>query len=281
MRQALEAARLVSIDPAVHERIVRDIAGWIRDADLSMPPPLMAQRMHRELRALSKQADPYAEEKRRQNMMALELVDELRDLVRDAEDPLGMASRLAIAGNIIDLGVRAAVEIEDVRVSIEQALTEPLVGEPGRFSRAVGDARKILYLADNAGEIAFDRLLVEQLIPGHDVTLAVRGYPVINDATEIDAQTVGLNQLNIKIINNGSDAPGTLLPDCSPEFHEHFDWADLIISKGQGNAETLWGHPANIAYLFKAKCSVMAEKCRVKQGSSLLLCPNTRLVQPK
>jgi uncharacterized protein with ATP-grasp and redox domains len=180
-----------------------------------------------------------------------------------------MAARLAIAGNLMDMGVIGNLTEAEVRQTMEQALHAPFFGELDKFRQAVGDAKSILYLADNAGEIVFDRLLIEQL-PTERVTLAVRGAPIINDVTLIDAQAVGLDQI-VEVIDNGSDAPGTILSDCSPEFLRRFAAADLIISKGQGNFETLSGEAGNIFFLFKVKCPKVANLVGQPVGMQMLV----------
>ncbi len=126
-----------------------------------------------------------------------------------------------------------------------------------------------MYLADNAGEIAFDRLLIEQL-PANRVALVVRGGPIINDATLVDARAVGLHEI-VEVIDNGSDAPGTILEDCSAAFRERFEQADLVIAKGQGNFETLSDVRRPIRFLLKAKCPVIARHAGVPMGTHLLL----------
>jgi len=136
------------------------------------------------------------------------------------------------------------------------------------FSRAIAAAERILYLADNAGEIVFDRLLIERL-PTEKVTVAVRGLPVINDATLIDAEYAGITEL-VEVIDNGSDAPGTILEDCSEAFLERFHAADLIISKGQGNYETLSQVHKDIYFLLKVKCPVVARDVGCQMNSLVL-----------
>ena len=116
--------------------------------------------------------------------------------------------------------------------SIDNALDEPFAGDIVAFKQAVESAQKILYLADNAGEIVFDRLLIEQL-PTDRITAVVRGYPIINDVTMIDAENVGLCDV-VKVIDNGADSPGTILSDCSEEFKLFYDEADLIYRKRPG-----------------------------------------------
>jgi len=268
IRQALNAVRMVSADTAVHASIVRQVLRWAGDMDLQQPPPVMAQRIHRQLRMISGEDDPYRLAKEHQNRMALSLLAELEAELETASDPLETAVRLAIAGNVIDLGINGSVTEYDLRQSVSRVLAESFAGELEDFRGALSEASNILYLADNAGEIVFDRLLIEQL-PTARVTLAVRGSPILNDATEKDARAAGLHEI-VEIIDNGSDAPGTLLEQCSEDFTRRFKQADLIIAKGQGNFETLSDEPHNIFFLFKVKCPVIADHAGLPVGTHVL-----------
>ncbi|NMC84354.1 MAG: DUF89 family protein [Anaerolineaceae bacterium] len=269
LRQTLDAARMVSGDPAVHEKFLRDALGLAKEMDLNQSPPAMAQRLHRHLREESGVDDPYRETKDQQNFMALNMIPSLRSSIKSSNDPLLLATRLAIAGNVIDMGANGNLTKTDVLQAINVALSEPLVGEFDEFRKAIAKAQSILYLADNAGEIAFDRLLIEMLLPER-VTLAVRGAPVSNDATFVDAQAVGLDRI-VETIDNGSDAPGTLLSDCSAEFRHRFTSADLIIVKGQGNFETLNNESENPFFLFKVKCPLVADLVNQPIHTQILL----------
>jgi uncharacterized protein with ATP-grasp and redox domains len=268
LRQSLEAARLVSTDPVFHEKILRDVLHWTEEMSLTQTPPALAQRIHRQVLKMTGVDDPYRQAKDKLNNLALELIPAFRSDVESADDPLLTAVRLAIAGNMMDMGVNVSLTEADVRQTMKQALTAPFFGEMDKFRQAIAEAHSILYLADNAGEIAFDRLLVEQLLSKH-VTVTVRGAPVINDATLIDAKTVGLDQI-VEVIDNGSDAPDTILSDCSPEFRRRFAEADLIIAKGQGDFKTLSGEAGNIFFLFKVKCAVIAEHVKQPMGMQVL-----------
>jgi damage-control phosphatase, subfamily I len=259
---------MVSTDISVHERAIRDVLSWAGTMDLNQSPPAMAQRIHRRLREITGRVDPYREAKDRLNSLALELMPELRAKIESARNPLVLAARLAIVGNVMDLGVNGNLTETEVRRAMNLALTGPFFGEVDWFSQAIADAQSILYLADNAGEIAFDRLLLEQ-IRSKRVTVAVRGAPVINDATMIDAQAVGLDKI-AEVIDNGSDAPGTILSDCRPEFRQRFEAADLIIAKGQGNFESLSHEPGNLFFLFQVKCSVIASHIKQPLGTQVL-----------
>jgi uncharacterized protein with ATP-grasp and redox domains len=275
LRHALNVARIVSMSPFVHEQVLRNALHWIGEIDWEDSPPVLARHIRRRLCAMTGIDDPYREAKQLQNQMVLRLLPELRSKIESASDPLFMAVRLAIAGNVIDLGVHAHVTEADVRQSIAHALAEPIMGDWKAFLEAVTSAKRILYLADNAGEIVFDRLLIEQLTPDR-VTLAVRGTPVLNDATRSDACAAGLHEM-VQVIDNGSDVAGTLLRECSPEFLKYFSEADLILAKGQGNFETLSEDSRPLFFLFKAKCSVVATHAGVPVGTHVLARSNASI----
>lgn len=166
------------------------------------------------------------------------------------------------------MGAKTGLQESDLVEAIEHAAENELTGDTEAFVSAVRNAEHILYLCDNAGEIVFDTLLIEQLGPER-VAAAVRGKPIINDALLEDAVAAGLTNL-VPTIGNGSDAPGTVLDDCHEEFRAAFESADLIISKGQGNFETLSDSDRPVFFLFKAKCPVVAETAGVPLSTHVL-----------
>jgi len=270
VRQALDAIGLATPDTELQLRFLREVLGWLSEWELELAPPVLGQRVHRRVRELTGLSDPYRTAKRAHTLMALDLLPELRQLITESEDRLQTATRLAIAGNAIDLGVSSSVSLDDVRHSLKEALSEPLAGDIEVFRGAIERAEKLLYLADNAGELVFDRLLLEELAsPGRQLLVAVRGAPVINDATLQEARESGIFEV-AAVIDNGSDAPGTLLDETSPAFQRAFAEADLIIAKGQGNFESLSDVPANLFFLLKAKCPVIAGHLGVTVGSYVL-----------
>jgi len=269
VRQALDSARLVTDDEQIHEKVVREVLRLAADLDMSQSPPVIGQRIHRLIRKLICNNDPYHELKERFNRLALRMCAELEERVRTSEDPLETAVRLAIAGNIIDLGVKTSIKESDVEKIIRDCLTADFNSrQVEEFRNAVSRAEKILYLADNAGEIVFDRLLIEQL-PCEKVTVVVKGNPIINDATIEDADVAGLTRI-VEVIDNGSDAPGTILESCSQAFRNRFAESDLVIAKGQGNYETLSDADKNIFFILKAKCPVIARDLGCEVGEMIL-----------
>ena len=265
VRQALDAIRFASPDVSVHERLLRDVLLEVANMDMMMSPPRMAQRIHRAVRALTGNADPYAQVKRLFNDLAVKVRDDKRLEIAASDDPLQAAVKLAIAGNVIDFGVRADLSPAHLDSAIDHAASAELGGDWQALRDAVTAARTLLLLADNAGEIAFDVLLVEQM-RAKDVTVAVRGAPVINDATVVDAKQVGMTAV-ATVIDNGSDAPGTILEDCSEAFVQRFHESDVVIAKGQGNYETLSEAPREVFFLLKAKCPVIANDIGCEVGS--------------
>jgi uncharacterized protein with ATP-grasp and redox domains len=272
VRQTLDSVRRLSTDEAVHKKVLRAVLKAAGDMDLRQSPPAMGQFVHRLIREETGDPDPYREVKQRQNELALALYPRLVHRVRCASDPLATALRLAAAGNVIDLGVKSGIEESQIAETLNASL-EPLEGGAlERFRRAAELGRDILYVGDNAGEIVLDRLLVEVLGPAR-VTFVVRGSPVINDAVMADAKASGMAAL-VKVIDSGSDAPGTILEDCSPEFCARFRDADLVLSKGQGNYETLSDAERPVFFLLRVKCAVVARHVGAEVGS-LVLAENT------
>ncbi|MEJ2702505.1 MAG: ARMT1-like domain-containing protein [Sedimentisphaerales bacterium] len=270
VRQVLDSVRMTTDDIRLHEKVLREALHMASKMDLRQSPPAMAQKIHRFIRETTGISDPYLDVKNRFNKLALQMYPALRERIDASEDPIEAAVRLAIAGNIIDFGVNTAVEPGQVERTIAESLTDPLDRQSlEAFKDAVSHAEKMLYLGDNAGEIVFDRLLIERL-PCEKITFVVKGGPILNDAVMEDAQIIGLTDL-VEVIDNGSDAPGTVLENCSEAFRRRFDESDLVISKGQGNCETLSDIDKNIFFLVRPKCNVLARHLGREIGSLVLL----------
>jgi len=268
MRQALQAARFADIDEAGQKRILLSVMSALESMPDGASPPTMAREIHRLVREIGGNPDPYRTVKVSSTEHALTWYPVLRERIDAADDPLDMAIRLSIAGNIIDLGASVDYDLEE---SIDRVLSQPLaIDGTAELRRRLGEVSRVLYLGDNSGETVFDRLLIETMdVP---VTYVVRGAPTINDATRQEAIEAGLEAV-AEIIDNGSDAPGTLLETTSPAFRERFDSAELILAKGQGNFESLSHVDAPIAFLLQAKCSVIAGELGVDEKSLIVKSP--------
>jgi damage-control phosphatase, subfamily I len=248
--------------------ILRKATAIIEEASLEEVPARTTTIIHRMLREETR-TDPYRSLKDEYNRLALDRTPSLKAMASRSDDRLESAVRIAIAGNVIDFGIYESIDLDR---AIEESIRLPLTGDAYcAFAQEVGVARRILYLCDNAGEIVFDRVLLETLrTMGKDVTAVVKGSPVINDATLDDALAVDLHGY-ATVIDNGNDGIGTLLESCSARFLEAFQSADLIISKGQANYETLVGEKdIRIFFLFKVKCPVVAGFLGRKNGDIVL-----------
>jgi uncharacterized protein with ATP-grasp and redox domains len=265
-RQIHSVCALLPASPAQRLDWSRQAMWAVLEADWERAPPEVSGLVQARLCELSGVEDPYLEAKRLQNDYLLARLPALEARVRAAPDPLAAALRLSMAGNLIDLGVNPEVSAGDIDAAIEEAfalgLDRALVE---RFEAEVAGARRILFLADNSGEIVFDRLLLEAL-PREKIVVAVRGRPILNDVTLREAEQVGLLG-RVEVVANGAGVPGTALAQCSEELRRLFDSADLVISKGQGNFETLFGLEKPIWFLFKIKCAVVQEALGEPLGS--------------
>jgi len=269
IRQALEATRMVTDNEAVCEEVLRRVLNLAASMDMQRTPPEMARQIHRIIREECGVEDPYLEIKERFNRLALDMLPALEKRVESSTDPFDTAVRLALAGNIIDFGTPGTMAEADVAKTVEESLTAPLHGwTTARMKEAVDRAGSILYLGDNAGEIVFDRLLIEQ-IGRERITFVVRSGPAINDALKADADDTGISDM-VPVIDSGVDAPGTPLSLCSPGFLDELKATDLVISKGQGNYETLSDLDRPVFFLFRVKCSLVSRHLDLPQGTLVI-----------
>ena len=267
LRQSIIALRFGTKDESLRETILKSTLDYIQNTDISKPPAYTTTFIHKKIRQMLG-IDPFKEIKSEYNQIALRLYPSLKTTIEKSLDPLWISTRLAIAGNVIDFGIFTSVDIEG---TIRKALNNQLAADDyNSFKNAISIADKILYLTDNAGEIVFDRLLIETLIQlGKEVKAVVKGSPVINDSTMEDAEESGLTGV-CDVIDNGSEAVGTILEWTSSAFQKVFNNAQLVISKGQGNFETLIGTEKKIFFLFQSKCDVVSKELGLSTGSMLL-----------
>jgi damage-control phosphatase, subfamily I len=260
VRGSLDTAKLATDDASLQQQVVRIVLKKLSTMDLAVPPPLMALFIHQTVAGITGITDPYKRLKNKYNDFALSLYPELAQKVACAG--FETAARLTIAGNIIDFGAHNSVGTQTVLTTIQEALVMPVNGDIPRFEQACEQAGSILWLADNTGEIVFDKLLLSKL-DRKKIVYAVRGGPTQNDATMEDAVYTGITDM-VKVIDTGAAIPGVILEYCSDRFRQAYDAADLIIAKGQGNFETLDHQDPRIFFLFKAKCPVVADHAAVR-----------------
>ncbi len=249
------------------EHFTREMLSILNEKWYGITAPECARDIQGLYRSVINDSDPYSEIKRESNDTVLEMYDELEGLVRNSPDPFNTAVQLAIAGNIMDYAVHDEC---DLHGTIEKVLGSGFAIDHTRELRAgLQKAARVLYIGDNAGEIVFDKLLVT-IIAHPGLVYSVRGAPAINDATMEDAEYVGMKAIT-KVITSGYDAPSTLLARSGAEFLKHFEEADIIISKGQGNLEGLIGEKdPRIFFLLMVKCDVIADYMGIAKGSCVV-----------
>lgn len=271
-RQAKDACKIAGLSKEetflICDRINREINSFPNER----PPVEMAKIIHRTVRQVSGTNDPYTKVKQQANTACRDLLPVAEEVVRKSTSPWETALKLAIGGNMIDAGAFTITSIQkqDIQSLIKVVTEESLTGNtPEELTAKIKRAERILFIGDNTGECFFDRLILEQL-PLHKVTYAVRGGPILNDATMEDALDAGIDKL-CPLVDTGDNAPGVLREHCSEAFINTWDASDLVIAKGQGNYESLSDyHDRTYAFLTKVKCEILAADIRFPTGSSVI-----------
>jgi uncharacterized protein with ATP-grasp and redox domains len=256
LKHALTAIREVEKDPQKQREILNQVAQMLPDLTFEQTPAGNSTIVLREVCRLLNEPDPFARLKAHYNKLALSLYPELKKIVNESSEPLDTALKIAVAGNIIDLGI---LKVGNLEIETEDALNKGFaIDHRELFKKDLSHTEDILYIGDNAGETVFDRVFIEELSKqGKKVIFVVRGEKVLNDATMEDAIAVGIDKV-AEIVENGSSWIGTELGTCSPEFRRLFERSKLIISKGQANFETLSDVGGNIYFILRAKCEEVA-----------------------
>lgn len=271
LSQTLEACKFVSDDKEVQYRVLKKVMKFLLNISLDKTPPEISKEVHRIIREETGSEDPYREAKRRSNELAKSIYPNLKKMVSESEDPLLTSVKLAIAGNAIDFGTMTRFNIEDV---VNEALEKDIDERTfQKFREDLKRSRKILYLSDNAGEVFFDKILIEELRnQGKEITFAVKSNPIINDATIEDAIFAGINEI-ADVMEGDKDrcsAPGFILDNVTEEFSEKFENSDIVISKGQGNYEALSDVDRKIYFLLLVKCPLVARDLGSKIGDYVI-----------
>ncbi|MFO7848583.1 MAG: ARMT1-like domain-containing protein, partial [Spirochaetia bacterium] len=229
--QALTISRKTGMPEEAQRRILNNAALMLPALSLETKPPQIARRINEMIREETGVEDPYYEEKRLSNEQALLLMEPLEEKINSSGTPLLTAIEYAIAGNSIDFGAFHQLDIEKTiaeKVAEENAHIkneDPSLFAYSRLSENLGRSSSLLYITDNAGELVFDFLLlrtIKKLYPKLDITVALRNRPILNDATLEDARQIGMDK-EFTVISSGSEAPGTILEECSSAFTALFD----------------------------------------------------------
>jgi uncharacterized protein with ATP-grasp and redox domains len=264
LRAANAGANSQSLLAAAYCAVLEALGGF----DLDKSPAANATLAVKAVHTATGNEDPYKEIKREQNRLALELESEMRRMIARSSHRIETALLVSAFGNIIDLGAQESFDLsKELATLFERRFA---ISEIGEFLGELERARRLLFLADNAGEIVFDRILLETLPADLEKVLAVKSGPIINDATTADAMMVGADRVARVITTGGSDL-GVNGDNCSEEFLEALAKTDIVIAKGHANFETLNEEKRGIFFLLKAKCAVVARALGVETGSLVFL----------
>ena len=263
--QAVKTAQILGVDDRTIWQILKRFSLRFSEMSENLSPPVIGREVYRIVSEVTGISDPYFELKKICTNQAMKLYPGLKAKVEAAEDPLFTAVKISAAGNVIDFGTEKEFDLED---DVSDLLSEEFaIDHFLQFQGTLKSATTVLFVADNAGETVFDRILIEAL--GKSVIYAVKEVPILNDATEEDARSAGIHRV-AEVISSGSVIPGTDLQACTGRFKKAFASADLIISKGQGNYECLSEEVRPIFFILKAKCSVVARDLEVEEGRLVL-----------
>lgn len=265
------AARLASSDKTLHDKVQASTAKLLASLGTKHNPPYIASVLFRNAYKLLKTSDPYLGLKNEYNHRVKKLFPALEKIIEKSTNRLSMAVKMALAGNIIDFGI---LENFDLDLTLKETLDLPIpLTKITEIRKRIVNSGTILYIADNAGEIGFDAFLLREMgriNPGARIYLSVKSSPIINDATERDARFFNLQKL-ARIIESGGNWIGTHPRLCSNAFQKVFYSADLIVSKGQANYESLEElRIRRILFLLKAKCPVVASNLKVKLNNIVI-----------
>ncbi|ABR56394.1 damage-control phosphatase ARMT1 family protein [Methanococcus aeolicus] len=280
IRQIVDISIEVTDDEIEQFRLVKGCMPVINEEyHNNAVPAWMGTVIHRHFKKISNCEDPYKRLKETANDTAQNYIEDVENKIKNSDNELDRLKKCVlatIAGNSIDFGPFSISE--DIVPMIEHTLNSELKIDCSKeLLEDLKSAKKVLYICDNAGEIVFDILLIKMIKKYvndiNDIVVAVKGKPILNDATMEDAENLKINEF-AKVITTGSDIIGIILEECSEEFLKEFEQADLIIAKGMGNFESLTEYNLNhkkLYYILKAKCDPVAEFIGVDLKDSVLL----------
>ena len=271
VRQVAQVTSLLKIEKTKAQGILRQVLVQLAEADYSKCTPEIIGETWDILEKEIGFRDVYGQLKLKYDRDVLSQKDKVLSIIYsqpDDEAKFSKALFFAIYGNLIDLAAADYFDEKAFWSNAEKTSLVPFsVDDRSRLFEKLKNAKSVLYIGDNSGEIALDKIFIQvikELFPRVCCTYAVRGYAVLNDVTLTDAEAVNMSE-TAEVISNGSKAAGTVLSTVSAEFLERFNNADVIIAKGQGNFESLYPCDSpNLFYLLMAKCPAIASIFGVK-----------------
>ncbi|MBN2860746.1 MAG: DUF89 family protein [Sphaerochaetaceae bacterium] len=277
-KQTLQAQQTFTLSDGATREVMNTLGASLPSYEEGVSPPVIATVIQHELERLLGVDDPYRDIKHESSNRILEHLDGVRHVIRSSADPLRSAALLAIGGNAIDYGVFGnAVDVEKV---IRDALGTMESTEESAHSLAYEEYKehlsrssRLLYILDNAGEVVFDRLLIEtmkQMYPDLEITVAVRNRPILNDVTLSDAHFAGIDQVADALVVSSCDSAGAVIGQSGPAMQKAYHEADIIIAKGQGNYEAMSDEEGPVYFFLKVKCPAVSRETGEPVGTYLL-----------
>jgi uncharacterized protein with ATP-grasp and redox domains len=276
INQGIKVSDFLELDSNTKEMIIKETMLTLSNADFNKQTPELMATTWDTITSLSGNNDPYKEFKYEYNKIMLKIEKPLVELINKQSSPFNSYLYSSILGNIIDLGPSHEFEKDNWLPLFEKELQQIdlAINDSDELFNALKNATNLLYIGDNCGEIVLDKLFVsyiKSVFPDLSITFSVRGKPVLNDATLIDANQIGLTKI-VNTISNGEDTPGLILEKTSDEFKNYYNTADVIIAKGQGNYEGLSDiHDSRIFHLLIVKCPIIATETGVPNMSKVCL----------
>lgn len=269
-RQASIVSNILKSDDAVKLELYKGIAKIIyNDADINQTPAFLATKIHEYIKEFYKNPDPFKDLKKISNDRMLSFYGDFINIIRQSKDHLKSAIILSTIGNLIDYSLYSSVELDEIKNKFDSF--QPSIFDYEKIKDVLTKGEKILFITDNCGEIVLDKLLIELFYKkGKKVIVTAKEKPILNDATVDDIKYVGIDKF-AKVIGIGNGQVGTPYPSGNTIFDKAVQTADIIISKGQANFETLYELKRPVCFLFVVKCQAVANFLNVIEGSPIIM----------
>ncbi len=274
INQGINVVKSLNIADDKIQDMIQEILKYLSELNyIETTPPEVAMIVYEIIYKHTDIEDPFKKSKDYYNQKILDMEDDLSNYIRKNDD-FSEILKFVISGNIIDFGAIHDLSEKEIFKTIDNIEKNSLIIDNAKeLKEALEKAESVFYIGDNCGEIVFDKLFIKYLLNRYDIRrlyFGVRGGPIINDVTREDAKKVGMDEFS-EIMDTGTKAPGVLLKNLKKDYKDRLFNSDLVISKGQGNYESLSGiKKDNVYFLFMAKCPVVASKLEVEEKS--LIC---------
>jgi len=269
-KQASIVANILKVDDEKRLELFKGISNILAQSiSPNVTPAFLASQVHKYIREFLQNDDPFKELKKLSNDRMLAFYNDFIDIIRSSDDHLKMVVTLSTLGNLIDYSLYTHVQLEEIKNKI--SFFKPAIFDYEDLRRDLTKAVRVLFITDNAGEIVLDKPLIELMFKKRKkIIVAAKEKPILNDATVDDLKYIGIDKY-AKLIGIGNGDVGTSYPTGNKIFDKAIETADIIISKGQANFETLYDLKRDIYFFFVVKCSAVASFLQVEENSPVIM----------